>query len=230
MARSARSAGRGGADGRASSSLGSFMMDLVIRAPRRPSAGETVVGAGFDVLLGGKGCNQAIAAARAGVPTAMIGRLGADDFGARFLERLATEGIDATGVVVDAEEGTGVGAPARGGQRRERDRGRPPGQPPRHRRAVAAAAPAILVAADVLLLQLELPVEVAVAAARVADEAGTLVDPQPRAGRRRPDATSSGLVDLLVPNEVEAAALTGLARSGSPPASGCGPSSAVRSS
>ena len=73
------------------------MMDLVVRAPRRPQPGETLVGSGFDVFLGGKGCNQAIAAARAGAATAMIGRLGADDFGARFLDRLDAEGIDAIG-------------------------------------------------------------------------------------------------------------------------------------
>ena len=69
------------------------------------------MGSHFDVFLGGKGCNQAIAAARAGAPTAMIGRLGADDFGTRFLDRLDTEGIDATGVSIDPDEGTGVGAP-----------------------------------------------------------------------------------------------------------------------
>ena len=87
--------------------LGSFMMDLVVRAPRRPRPARPLVGTSFDVFLGGKGCNQAIAAARAGAPTAMIGRLGADDFGTRFLDRLAAEGIDATGVSIDPDEGTG---------------------------------------------------------------------------------------------------------------------------
>ena len=113
--------------------VGSFMMDLVVRAPRRPQPGETLVGTSFDVFLGGKGCNQAIAAARAGAATAMIGRLGADDFGARFLDRLAAEGIDATGVTIDPDEGTGRRRPARGGRRRELDRDRPPGQPPHDR-------------------------------------------------------------------------------------------------
>ena len=65
------------------------------------------MGHGFDVYLGGKGCNQAIAAARAGAATAMIGRLGADDFGARFLEALATEGIDASCVTIDPTRAPG---------------------------------------------------------------------------------------------------------------------------
>ncbi len=188
--------------------LGSFMMDLVVRAPRRPAAGETLVGTSFDVYLGGKGCNQAIAAARAGATTAMIGRLGADDFGARFLDCLAVEGIDAGCVTVDQVEGTGVGAPLveDGGENSIVIIPRA-----NHSISIAdidLAAPAIA-GASVLLLQLELPTDVVVAAAARAKAAGTTVvlNPAPAVADL---SAFAGLVDELIPNEGEAATLTGI--------------------
>lgn len=91
--------------------LGSFMKDLVTRAPRRPERGETLHGTDFDEYLGGKGVNQSVAASRAGARTAMVGRLGKDQYGEEFLALLDTEGIDATGVRRDPHLGTGVGLP-----------------------------------------------------------------------------------------------------------------------
>ncbi len=90
--------------------VGTFMMDLVARAPRRPLPGETIVGSDFYVSAGGKGFNQAVAAARAGAPTAMIGALGEDDYGRQFLSFLKREGINTEGVLV-TKAGTGVGLP-----------------------------------------------------------------------------------------------------------------------
>lgn len=194
--------------------LGSFMMDLALRAPRRPVAGETVVGTSFDMFLGGKGFNQAVAASRAGARTAMIGRLGVDEFGHKFLECLRAEAIDCTHVVVDDEAGTGIGVPLieSSGENsiviipRANERMTP--------RDVERSA-ALIASAGVVLLQLELPVDTAIAAARIAKQSGTLVvlnpAPAPRDGvidRFR------GLVDVLVPNEVEAHTLCGAAASG----------------
>jgi ribokinase len=187
--------------------VGSFMMDLVVRAPRRPERGETVVGSRFETFLGGKGFNQAIAAARSGAPTAMVGRLGDDDFGRRFLDMLATEGIDATNVGLDGDDGTGVGLPL------VEDSGEnsivivPRAN---HRITVREldAARSTIEAAAVLLLQLELPSEVVVAAARIGKEAGTRVVLNPAPAVVELDAFA-GLVDYVVPNETEAAALTG---------------------
>jgi ribokinase len=189
--------------------LGSFMMDMVVEVARRPERGETVVGTGFEVFLGGKGCNQAIAAARLGATTAMVGRVGADDFGRRFLDQLAHDGIDTTHVVVDTLEGTGVGAPVveHGGENSivivPRANGRvTPAD-------VEAALPA-LTSASVLLLQLELPLDTVLAAARHAKDAGVTVILNPAPAL--PDLTAfAGLIDVLVPNEVEAAALVGVA-------------------
>ena len=189
--------------------VGSFMMDLVVRAPRRPEPGETLVGSSFDVFLGGKGCNQAIAAARAGAATAMVGRLGADDFGARFLDRLAADGIDTTGVTVDPDEGTGVGAPLveDGGENSIVIIPRA-----NHRMSVAdvEAASDVIGGAAVLLLQLELPLDVVEAAAKVAQAAATRVLLNPAPASDGAIDAFAGLVDVLVPNEVEAAVLSGI--------------------
>ena len=188
--------------------LGSFMMDLVVRAPRRPGPGETLVGTDFGMFLGGKGCNQAIAAARAGASTAMIGRLGEDDFGARFLEQLAEDGIDSSHVRLDAAAGTGVATPLveHGGENSIVIVPRA-----NHRITVddvAAAAP-MIEEASVLLLQLELPLEVVEAAAHVANAAGTTVVLNPAPAPADGIARFAGLVDVLTPNEVEAVALSG---------------------
>lgn len=188
--------------------VGSFMMDLIATAPRRPLPGETLVGSGFGMHLGGKGFNQAVAAARAGADTSMVGRLGDDDFGRRFLQALDEEGIDRNGVVIDPGEGTGVGLPVV----------EPDGQNsiiivPRANTLVDAeqvrAAAEQVRAADVLLLQLELPVQSALAAARAARDGGTRVVLNPAPWVEVPDELIA-LADVLVPNEPEAAQLLGL--------------------
>jgi ribokinase len=186
------------------------MMDFVLRAPRRPLAGETLVGTSVDLFLGGKGFNQAIAAARAGAEVTMIGRLGDDEFGSQFLTAMQAENIDASHVVVDDTMGTGVGAPLvdESGDNsivivpRANDRLSPAD--------IERARPAIA-AADVLLLQLELPLDTVLAAAQVARESATAVvlnpAPAPKAELLR---AFGGLVDVFVPNEIEARALCGV--------------------
>ena len=190
--------------------VGSFMADLVVTTPRRPRPGETVVGTRFDRRLGGKGYNQAVAACRAGAEVSFVGRVGDDDFGRDFLAGLEAEGVDRTGVVVDPEEGTGVGLPVLDGS----------GQNsivvvPRANLRVTAqqveASARLITDADVLLLQLEVPQEAVVAAARVARGSGTRVVLNPAPFRPLPDELWS-LVQVLVPNEVEAAELAGVPR------------------
>jgi ribokinase len=187
--------------------LGSFMVDLVVNAPRRPAPGETIVGTGFAQYLGGKGCNQAVAAARAGAATALVGRVGDDEYGRRFLDLLAREGIDGRHVAVDDVVATGVATPLV----------EPSGDNSivivplanhRVRPADVDRAAAEIEGAAVLLLQLELPLDVVVGAARRASAAGVRVvlNPAPVVE----DLSSlEGCIDVLVPNEVEAAALTG---------------------
>lgn len=185
--------------------LGSFMMDLVAYAPRRPERGETLKGDSFVIAVGGKGFNQAVAASRAGAQSSMLGRLGTDSFGDSFMDTLIGEGIDASGIERDSEMGTGVGLPVvssdgdnsiiiipRANDLADED------YVQRHADAIRSS--------DVLLLQLELPTSGAVAAARIAKEAGVRVvlTPAPVASLDE----YVGLIDVLVPNQVEAAALT----------------------
>jgi ribokinase len=188
--------------------VGSFMTDLVVRAPRWPAAGETIVGTSLEEFLGGKGCNQAVAAVRAGATTAMVGRVGDDERGRAFLALLAREGIDASGVGVDPVAGTGVAVPLV----------EPSGAnsivilPQANaamRPADLEAAAGLLGAARVVLLQLELPFDVVVAAARAAKAGGATVVLNP-APAVEDLAAFEGLVDVIIPNEVEAAALTDL--------------------
>src|SRR5262245_39349588 len=88
--------------------VGSLNMDLIVRAARRPATGETVLGEDFRILAGGKGLNQAVAAARLGAATHMAGRVGDDDFGRRLLAFLDQEHVDRTSVRVTAGIATGV--------------------------------------------------------------------------------------------------------------------------
>ncbi|MFI5712498.1 ribokinase [Kribbella sp. NPDC051620] len=188
--------------------LGSFMKDLVARAERRPLPGETLHGTGFAEFLGGKGVNQAIAAARMGARTAIVGTIGDDRYGEEFLELLKTDGVDTDWVVRHPELGTGVGLPLV----------LPDGSNSiiivsRANSAITAAdveaASSVLTSSAVLSVQLELPVDASLAALQLASAAGvtTILTPAP-AGPV--DSSLAAFVDILVPNEVEAAALTGL--------------------
>lgn len=189
--------------------VGSLNVDLVVRAARLPAPGETVSGGVFATFRGGKGANQAVAAARMGASVSMVGRVGDDAFGAMLREGLAAEGIDTRGVratpdvasgvalitVDDAGQNTIVIAPGANGALTPAD---------------VTENRELLSGATVLLLQLEVPVESVQAAARLAREAGLLVllDPAPAAPL---SAGLLALTDALLPNEVEAAALTGIA-------------------
>jgi ribokinase len=88
--------------------VGSVNMDLVIHAPRMPAPGETIAGSGFRTIPGGKGANQAVAAARTGAEVHFIGSIGGDDFGLRLKRGLADEGIDLSHLSVLEDESTGV--------------------------------------------------------------------------------------------------------------------------
>jgi len=87
--------------------VGSLNIDLVTRVERLPKPGETVVGSGLERWAGGKGANQAVAAAAAGAEVVMVGRVGADEAGSAYIARLSALGIDAAAVRVDAESPTG---------------------------------------------------------------------------------------------------------------------------
>ena len=191
--------------------VGSFNMDLVFGAPRLPELGETVSGSAFGMFIGGKGANQAVAAARAGADVEMVGRLGSDTFGQEVSAVLEAEGIRLRHVVRDPHEGTGVAGILVAGDGANsivvvpRANGRLSEADVRKARSAIAAA-------DVLLLQLEVPLEASLAAAKLARQAGVKVVLNPAPARELPDALLA-LVDVLTPNESETHFLTGLTAS-----------------
>src|SRR5512141_424272 len=188
--------------------VGSFNMDLVVRTPRRPVRGETVMGSEFGMFPGGKGFNQAIAAARLGARVTMAGRVGSDHFGDLFLNALRAEGVCSQAVMRDPVVGTGVGLPVIG-----EDGDNAIVVVPRANMAMTAtdvdAVTAEIASADALLLQLEVPQAVSRRAAEIACNAGTLVVLNPAPAAPLADEFVA-LADVLVPNEFEAQALTGI--------------------
>ena len=88
--------------------VGDLNMDLVIRSPRIPRPGETILGGDLLTVPGGKGANQAVPAARLGAMVSMVGRVGGDTFAGPLLDSLAADGIDHDHVLRDGESATGV--------------------------------------------------------------------------------------------------------------------------
>lgn len=188
--------------------VGSTMMDMVIRVPRRPAPGETVFGTEFGMYLGGKGFNQAVAARRMGASVRMCGRVGDDDFGRRILAALDAEGIDRGGVGVDTEAGTGIAVPVIDAAGENSIVSVPRANlrlTPAHIEASAAA----FVGIDALLLQLETPIDASVTAARLARDRGARVLLNIAPAGDVPLVLLE-LVDVIIANEHEARALTGV--------------------
>ncbi|BDG60101.1 ribokinase [Caldinitratiruptor microaerophilus] len=188
--------------------VGSLNVDLVVRAPRLPNSGETISAQSLDTVPGGKGANQAVAAARLGVSTAMVGRVGEDDFGQLMRKSLGDAGVDVRGVLPVAGQSTGVAVVivAPGGQ--NAILAVPGANGAMGPEAVGEARP-LFSSARVILLQLEIPMATVIRAAQLAREAGALVVLDPAPARPLP-AHLIRLVDFVTPNEVEAQALTGI--------------------
>jgi ribokinase len=190
--------------------VGSSMMDLIARVPRLPSAGETIAGSEFHMGFGGKGSNQAVMAARLGAQVTVVVKLGRDPFGESTLQNYRDQGIDTRFVGFDDELFSGV-APITV----DENSGQnvvivvPGANASLSIEDVTAAEDAIRDSA-VLLCQLETPIATTLAAFRVAKESQktlALLNPAPAA--ELPSELLQ-LTDVFVPNEVEAATLTGL--------------------
>ena len=188
--------------------VGSLNMDLVIKAEKQPQAGETVLGEEFGMFTGGKGFNQALAAARLGAEVAMVGRLGADLFGDELMSMLTDDKVDGRFVVRDAEAGTGIASIFIG----------PEGENrivvvPRANMRLTVAdverASSCIAAADILLLQLEVPIKASQNAAEIARANDTLVILDPAPAQELPDSFLR-LADILTPNELETESLSGV--------------------
>ena len=187
--------------------FGSLNTDLVARVPRMPKAGETLAGHGFLSNAGGKGANQAVACARQGARVVMVGRVGADAFGAGLRAGLERDGIDAARVGT-ARASTGV-AMILVDDSAQNCIAVIPGANAEVSTADAEALREQLRPGDLLLLQLEIPMAAVQRAAAVARERGATVVLNPAPAQSLPEALWP-LVDILVLNEIEAQMLAGV--------------------
>jgi ribokinase len=189
--------------------VGSLNMDLVTRAPRLPRGGETLAGHSFVTVPGGKGANQAVAAARLGASVAMIGCVGDDAYGQQLRSALLVEGVDCQGVTAIAGESTGVALivvddnsqnaiviVAGGNGHVSAD--------------VVDGFDALLSQAEVIICQLEVPMATVGHVLKRGHALGktVILNPAPASGPL--PAEWYAWIDYLIPNESEAGALTGL--------------------
>jgi ribokinase len=186
--------------------VGSVNMDVVTPLERLPVSGETIHVGDITLVPGGKGANAAVAAARLGGAVRFAGSVGADAFGQELSATLEREGIDTGSLTVSGKStGTAVILLNEGSGQNSIMVG-----PGANAEAVAPTDPAWYAGSDILMLQLETPVEVAVAAARLARSQGVrvLLDPAPASASLPSELLAA--VDYLLPNESELATLSGL--------------------
>jgi len=188
--------------------IGGANYDYLGKGPTLPRPGETVQGDLVDDAPGGKGANQAIAAARLGGRVAFVGRIGRDDRGDRLLAAFARERVDVSRLVRDRDAPTGV-ALVQVNASGQKQILAVPGANARMTVENVRAATSMLTGAQVVMLQLELPLDVVCTAAQLAHHAGAKVvlDPAPPLGEL-PDQLLR-IVDAIKPNAAEARALTG---------------------
>lgn len=187
--------------------VGSSNTDMIISMGRIPKPGETIIGGDFAMAAGGKGANQAVAAARAGGRVSFIARVGDDLFGEQAIRGFAADGIDVRHVQKDESAPSGVALIFVGGDG-ENSIGVASGANARLSPDDIALAREAIGSAGVLLVQLEIPIEtVRAAVLAAARDARVILNPAPA---QPLDDDLLGRVSILTPNETEAALLTGL--------------------
>jgi ribokinase len=193
--------------------FGSINIDLVATAPRLPVAGETLLGDDFFKVPGGKGANQAVALARLGIPTYMVGRVGPQSFGVELINNLQASGVQTDNIFVDKNVTSGV-AIITVDYAGENQIIVIPGANGRVNQEDVERLSHLLPEATALLLQLEIPIAAVVAAAQAARNANikVILDPAPAQSDLPPELYP--LVDIITPNEVEAGQLVGFAVDG----------------
>ncbi len=188
--------------------VGSSNTDMILRVARVPRPGETLLGGEFSTAPGGKGANQAVAAARAGGRVSFVARLGRDSLGDAALAGFRKEGMGLSHVVRDRGQPSGVALIFVGADG-ENSIGVAGGANQRLSPADVAGARGLISRARVLLVQLETPLRTVEAAARIARAAGVDVILNPAPARPLPGALLRN-VSILTPNETEASVLTGV--------------------
>jgi ribokinase len=187
--------------------LGSINMDLVVRAPRLPAPGETLLGGPFETHPGGKGANQAVAAARLGAQVSFIGAVGDDEHGRAMRAVVQDEAIDVSHVTIRRGTPTGVALITVCDPGGDNTIVVAPGANVTLTPADVDIARPVIAAADMFLVQLETPIEAVARAAELARDAGTTVILNAAPAAALPAALWS-CIDVLIVNETEAAAIT----------------------
>jgi len=188
--------------------VGSSNTDMVIKLERLPGPGETILGEDFIMAAGGKGANQAVAAARLGGDVTFVARVGADIFGKQAIQNFQKEGINTDFIVMDNKNPSGV-ALIFVDKKGENTIAVASGANNKLSKQDVAAAKQKIESANVMLLQLETPLETVQYAARLASEAGVKVVLNP-APARELDETLLRTITVLTPNESETELLTGI--------------------
>lgn len=191
--------------------VGSLVMDLIVTTGRMPATGETVTGENFTTAPGGKGANQAVQAARLGAEVTMVGRVGDDAFGRALLQSLIRERIDVSHVYVTDGCSSAVGNIVLAKQPDGTLNNRiivAPGANMRLTRADVAFLEETIASYDMVLLQLEIPMDVNEAVAGYAAKCGVPVMLNPAPYSPLSDTMLSG-VEYISPNETEAQSMLG---------------------
>jgi ribokinase len=188
--------------------IGSSNTDMIVQVARIPRPGETILGGEFSTAAGGKGANQAVAAARAGGQVSFIARVGQDMFGQQALEGFAADQIDVQHVLRDPEAPSGV-ALIFVEQSGENSIAVASGANAKLSPQDIANARHVVQAADMVVMQLETPLESVAAAADLASRSSVPVILNPAPAQSLPDDLLRN-VSVLTPNESEAELLTGI--------------------
>ncbi|MDD6281596.1 MAG: ribokinase [Bacteroidales bacterium] len=192
--------------------IGSSNTDMVIRCSRLPRPGETVLGGSFMMNHGGKGANQAVAAAKLGGDTVFIGKVGDDVFGHQTVEMLTSLGIDTRFLGVSATEPSGVALINVDEHTAENSISVASGANGAIRPADIDAAEEVIASASLILMQLEIPIDTVTYAAKMAKRHGVTVvlNPAPAPSEPLPEELLEN-VDIIIPNKTEAEVITGIA-------------------
>ncbi len=188
--------------------VGSINIDLVVKTAKIPKPGETVIGGDLNTVPGGKGANQAVAAARLGANVSMVGRVGDDVFASQLRQNLTAAKVGLTYVFESLNSASGV-ALIVVEEAGENSIVVASGANAKVTTADVEAAADVIATADALLLQLEIPLEAVLRAAELGHEQGVKVILNPAPARALP-AELLALVDILIPNESETAFLSGM--------------------
>ena len=188
--------------------LGSINADHIIQVPRFAKAGETLLGSGYKIAYGGKGANQAVAAARLGANIDFIGCIGDDDIGQTMKEAFQQDGVNVSGITQIAQSMTGI-AMIQVADDGENSIVLAAGANAKLDKNVVMQSATVIEQADTLLMQLEIPMESVLTAAKLAKQSQTKVVLNPAPAQILPDELLQQL-DMITPNETEAELLTGV--------------------